>query len=101
MGAKISVIDKLIYGIEFVHRIKNESDPKQQTVVKNFHEAAKRLCTKDANKKEPITPKHIDSVYEYLFTKVGVNLTTLRTFALFTLFLCVSRKWPTLDNVKH
>lgn len=75
-----SSLNTAYYGIRWAHRIGGFSSPTDHSLVSNILEAGKRRLARPVNKKQPITPELLTSMFGKLYEPE--NLFNQRTIAM-------------------
>ena len=97
-NASYSVISATAYSIKWVHSLHNQIDPTNNSYVTNLLEAAKRLCSKPVNKKEPVTS---ESLIELCKKYVDcTDLLVLRDLAMILLSFSGFLRFDELINLR-
>ena len=79
-GSSCHVIDSVVYGVRWVHRIRGYPDP-TQSLSRNVLECAKRIVRPPKHPKEPLTPSMLHSIYKSIGA-FNSDLLNLRKFTL-------------------
>ena len=83
-GESFSVIESVFYAVKHFHNVASQPDPTSSSLIEYVLDAAKRICHRPKKKKQPITPDHIQRIYD-LITEEGVTMLHQRNFAMMLL----------------
>ena len=97
-NSSLSVIESSFYAIKWYHKRAGLENPTESFLCVNILEAAKRLCKKPAQRKEPITTESIQKVY----TLIGRDtVLDLRNYVIILLGFAGFLRFNEIANIRR
>ncbi|KAK3086232.1 hypothetical protein FSP39_015566 [Pinctada imbricata] len=97
-GSSFHVVNSVVYAIKWVHSINGLADPTENSYVKSLQDAAKRIATPVAVKKDPVTPEMLTELCK--FYSDCNDLLIVRDIAMILISFSAFLRYDELSHLK-